>query len=194
MNYRVFLFFALTVLSPLATAGSICDSSITRELEACAKSNFYDSDKKLNEEYKELSAIISAPQRQSLVDVQREWIKYKEAYCQEAFDVANPGEEAGVDKWSCLDEVTRVRTKELMYLRSATDVEDFYHAVAFVAEVYENGNKGKVFDKLNSITKGGDNAAWLTYVQKNCQLTAARLHEDRKVCVARQNFYRNWFQ
>jgi uncharacterized protein YecT (DUF1311 family) len=184
-----FLFFA-----PLSVAGTICNSSVTSELEACAKSNFSEADKKLNAEYKELVAALPASERSRLVDAQRDWIKYKDSYCQAAFEAASPGEEAGIDKWSCLESVTRVRTKELKYIQSATDVEDFYHAIAFIADAYEGGSKGKVIDKLSAASKSGEDHAWTSYVQKNCQLTASRLHEEHKVCVARQNFYRDWFQ
>lgn len=193
MRSRALLLTALSLFAPLTSAGTLCNSSVTNELQACAKSNFAEADKRLNVEYKALSALLPEPQRINLLDVQRDWIRYRNAYCRTAFDATSPGEEAGIDRCSCLQGVTHARTKELTYIRSASGAEDFYHAIAFVSDAYENGSRAKVIRKLNQRpTADTDERLWLTYVQGNCRLTALRLHEDHDVCVARQNFYRDW--
>lgn len=185
----VFLFF-LTAFSNAVMAGSLCKGNVTRELEACAKNNFESSDKKLNVAYKTFSSKLSGQPRQTLVNAQREWISYKEKSCQTTNDSINAGEEAGIEKRVCLDQLTKIRTKELQYMDSGSGMEDFFHAVEIVSRLYEGGDRNKFIDKLANNLPENDNSDWRSYTAENCNLTAARLHEGSKDCMARQNFYR----
>ncbi|QAU24625.1 DUF1311 domain-containing protein [Dyella sp. M7H15-1] len=176
-------------LPNLAGAGVLCNGKTTHALEECAQSNFKLSDDQLNVFYKDFSSKLSRDQKALLVDAQREWIKYKESTCQAAYDATSPGEEAGIDKWTCLDEVTRARINELHYLDSGIGGDSFLHAVDVVAKLYEGGNRDRFIEKLSKQPASKDDQHWGAYVSKNCILAVQRLHEERNLCVARQNFY-----
>ncbi|WP_408337661.1 lysozyme inhibitor LprI family protein [Paraburkholderia sp. RL17-337-BIB-A] len=103
-------------LSQTATAASRCDSIITRDLERCAKENFESSDRKLNVAYRTLGPRLSPQQREMLLASQREWIIYKDKSCRSVYNGTAPGEEAGIEKWTCLDELTKTRLRELQYV------------------------------------------------------------------------------
>ncbi|WP_183085236.1 lysozyme inhibitor LprI family protein [Trinickia fusca] len=185
------LFLGLT-LCGVSVASKICDSTATEQLEACAKSNYAEADGKLNSAYKDLLSKTTYQHKNLLVTAQQNWIKYKEKYCQDAFDATSPGQEAGIDRWSCLEAVTRARERELQYFALNDDLSDFYHAVDFVARTYEGGDRDKVIKKINFGYPSKDDGLWLNYVEENCKLASAMFHEDRLTCVARQNFYRDW--
>lgn len=186
-------FFILAVfilaLPKLSDAGVLCNGSTIHALEECAQSNFKSSDEQLNNFYKEFSSKLPKDQKALLVDAQREWIKYKESTCQAAYDATSPGEEAGIDKWTCLDEVTRTRINELHYLDSGIGGDSFLHAVDVVAKLYEGGNRDRFIEKLSKQPASKGDQHWDVYVDKDCMLAVQRLHEEKNLCVARQNFY-----
>lgn len=104
---------------------SMCTGNITKELEACAKENFEYSDRNLNIAYNSLATRLSATDKGVLLRAEKEWLAYKDATCQGAFDAVFPGEEAGIDKWTCLDQITRARTEEIKYLNTGVGELDF---------------------------------------------------------------------
>lgn len=190
MTMRIFMLFALWVFSSLAGASTLCTSKITRELETCARSNFEVSDRQLNSAYKMLASRLQGGDAQTLLKAQRAWLAYEEKTCQGAYDVTSPGEESGIDKWTCLDGITKNRTRELQYLESGTGLDDFFHAVDVVAKYYESGDRGRFIDKLAARALVDDEQDWNSYVTENCKLAASRLSEEKKDCMARQTFYR----
>jgi len=180
----------LLAFSRVAMAETLCNSKVTRELETCAKNNFELSDKQLNGAYKDIALKFSEGDRQTLMKAQRAWVAYKEKTCQGAYDATSPGEEAGVDKWTCLDEITKTRTRELQYLDTSSDMTDFFHATDVVSKYYEGGDRSRFIEKLANKALVNDDVNWNLYVTENCKLTASRFNEDKKDCMARQSFYR----
>jgi hypothetical protein len=73
-------------------------------------------------------------------------------------------------------------------------MRDFSHALAFMANAYEGGDQSKVIYKLISDTPDANSQDWKRYVDANCKMTHAKLHEENDVCVARMNFYKNWWR
>ncbi|CAE6825650.1 hypothetical protein R75465_06032 [Paraburkholderia aspalathi] len=190
MIKRIFIMFAIFVFSNIAAAGTLCNSKITRELEACARNNFELSDKQLNGAYRVLASKLQREDAQMLLTAQRAWVAYKEKTCQGAYDATSPGEEAGIDKWTCLDEITKTRSRELQYLESGAGLADFFHAADVVSKYYENGNRSRFIDKLADRALVSDDPNWNLYVAENCKLAASRFSEEKQDCMARQSFYR----
>lgn len=118
-----FVFFAL---GNYALADSPCNSKITRELTLCARSNFELSDKRLNIVYNQISLKISGKEKEVLIGSQRKWIIYKEKLCKSAKNQTISGEESEIEKWTCLDDITKTRTKELKYIQSDSGMGDFF--------------------------------------------------------------------
>jgi len=184
--------FVLVTLARSVLANSTCDGNITRELEACARENFYLSDKNLNAEYRAVWLKLEAKDKDNLRDTHRLWIKYKITYCQKAFDEVSPGEEAGIDRWACLDRTTDVRLREMQYIDSKIDMRSFFQALTFIAQTYEQGDIGKVVKKLKDLPSAAGDRDWTSYVEANCEMTYSLLREEKDICVARQNFFKEW--
>lgn len=192
MRPRFIFLLAIYCVSSIVLARSNCTSQITREIEACTKKNAQESDDALNKEYTYLMRKFSADDRRLLLETQRYWIAYRDQYCQAAFDATSPGEEAGIDKWSCIDEITSTRTQELRYIDSSYTMKDFRSALRIMADQYEHGDLEKVINKLDKGVSGSSDPVWLKYVSANCEMTKKKLGEENNVCVARMNFYKNW--
>lgn len=186
------IFMAILALPVFAHSRVVCDSRVTSQIEACAESNFNESDAELNRTYQAIEKKSTGTDRKNLQKTQRFWIQYKIQYCQAAFDQASPGQEAGIDKWACLESVTSTRTRELLFLDNSYGMKDFRQAVTFMANEYENGDEGRVLNRLAQDTLDGQNLDWLRYVEANCEMTRVRIREERDVCMARMNFYKNW--
>ncbi|AQV94903.1 DUF1311 domain-containing protein [Cupriavidus necator] len=190
MKKNILFLCLVLVFTGSAIADSLCAGNVTRKLEECARRNFESSDKKLNDVYRLLIGGLSGPERQALRNSQREWIKYKDKMCQGAYVSINPGNEAGIEKFICLNEITKSRTKELWHIDTASGISDFMHAVDIVSRYYEDGDRNKFLDKLAGDGSASDDKAWSSYVSENCKLTATRFREEKRECVARLNFYR----
>ncbi|WP_080404694.1 lysozyme inhibitor LprI family protein [Burkholderia ubonensis] len=185
----VFLIFALASLGANA-AQSMCTSNVTKELEACARANFEYSDRILNSAYADLATKLSASDKGVLVRAEREWLTYKNATCQGAYDATSPGEEAGIDKWTCLDQITRARTDEIQLLNTGIGALGYYKALDIVPKIYEAGAREKFVSKLVDIYSKSDDKNWRSYVDDNCKLSASRVRDEKAECIARQVFYR----
>ncbi|SAK63550.1 hypothetical protein AWB77_02283 [Caballeronia fortuita] len=177
-------------LSNLASAASMCDSNITRELEDCAKSNFDLADQVLNKRYREVTSKLPELDRTLFINAQKEWIKYKETTCRGAYESTSPGQEAGIDRWTCLDQMTRTRTNEINYIDTGIGADEFYRALDVVARYYEQGDRNRFITKLVADLAKDENRDWQMYVRDTCALAVRRTREEKDTCVARQQFYR----
>nr|WP_249203630.1 lysozyme inhibitor LprI family protein [Burkholderia ambifaria] len=180
------------LISSAAFSKAACNGQTNAELTDCAQTNYEAADKILNRSYNDFLGKSTAPEKQNLIAAQRAWVTYKEKYCNAAFDATTPGAEASIDKWTCLTSVTEARTNEIRYLESSIGMDDFRRSLAVMANLYENGDTTKVIYKLTKNTSDGNNPNWVKYVDLNCKMTAAKLHEERNVCTARLNFFKNW--
>jgi uncharacterized protein YecT (DUF1311 family) len=183
---------AMVLTSNFAFSKTVCDQSTTLELEACVHENFESSNHNLNRIYDNALKDLHAPDRLNLLSAQRAWIKYKEKYCRAAYDGTNPGEEAAVDMWSCLDAVTESRIKEIQHLNSSSGLNDYTRSIILIANLYEYDDTNKVIAKLINDTPDAKNPDWIQYANLNCKMTALKLSEDQRACIARMNFYKNW--
>lgn len=187
------LFICVTLLVSFGShASPACEGQTTSDLASCAQADFGRKDRELNQSYNDLLKKLPLPQKQKFIDTQRAWIKYKENYCQQAFSATAPGAEASIDKWSCLASTTASRIDEIHYLDSSTGMDAFRRSLAVMANLYEGGDTTKVISKLRRDTADGNNPDWVSYVDLDCSMTAAKLEEAHDVCVARLNFYKNW--
>ena len=88
-----------------AFAGGECDKyTSSYDQTYCFSKLFVESDKELNDVYKDLRAAIKEPAKKSLTEVQRDWMKYRDKSCQ-----SSPGT-VNVD---CNYDVNRKRTEYL---------------------------------------------------------------------------------
>jgi uncharacterized protein YecT (DUF1311 family) len=70
----------------------------------CFSKLFVESDKELNDVYKELRTVIKEPARKQLTEVQRDWMKYRDQTCQPS---------AGTINVDCNYDANRKRTNYL---------------------------------------------------------------------------------
>ncbi|SAL10258.1 hypothetical protein AWB71_00154 [Caballeronia peredens] len=190
LNKAIASIFIFCCFSNLASAAAICSSNITRELESCAESNFKMADQLLNRQYRELASKLNEEDRTLFVTAQREWVKYKERTCQEAYESTFPGQEAGIDRWACLEQMTRTRTSEITYTDTGIGADGFYRAIDVVSKYYEQGDRNRFIIKLVADSSRDEERDWQMYVRDTCALTIRRTHEDKNICIARQQFYR----
>ena len=187
---RITLTLIIAASSVCAQASqSMCISNLTEVLEACAKENFEYSDRILNLTYNDLAAKLSPADKGVLIQAEKAWLAYKDSTCRRAYDATSPGEEAGIDKWTCLDQITRARTEEMQYLKAGIGALGFYKALDIVPKLYEGGSREKFISKLTDIFSKSDDKNWRLYVENNCKLAVAKVHEDKSICIARQAFY-----
>ncbi|MGU8080580.1 lysozyme inhibitor LprI family protein [Burkholderia pyrrocinia] len=186
------VFCVLMLVSGAAFSKIACNGQTNAELTNCAQANYEAADKILNKSYNDFLGKVSPSDKQNLIATQRAWVVYKETYCGAAFDATAPGAEAAIDKLACLTSVTEARTEEIRYLGSAIGMDIFRRSLTVMANLYENGDTGKVIAKLIKNTSDGDNHNWVKYVALNCKMTAGKLHEERDACTARLNFFKNW--
>lgn len=180
------------LISGAAFSRVVCNVQDNAGLINCTQKNYEAADRILNGGYNEFIRKATPLERKNIIATQRAWITYKEKYCDAAFDAVSPGAEASIDKWTCLTSATEVRTNEIRYLESSIGMDDFRRSLSVMANLYENGDATKVISKLIKNTPDGNNPSWIKYVDLNCKMVAARLHEERNTCTARLNFFKNW--
>ena len=97
-------FFGMALLSTAAYAQSECDKYKTSyDKTYCFSKLFLESDKELNAIYTELRNQSKEPVRKQLTEIQRDWIKHRDAKC----------ESAGTIDVDCNYRVNRDRTEYL---------------------------------------------------------------------------------
>jgi uncharacterized protein YecT (DUF1311 family) len=102
-------------LSTPVFAQTDCNNPQTQaQMNYCASLSAKDSDKKLNQVYRQLQSSLSdAQQKKRLTEAQRAWLKFREAQCAFEQGVYSGGSIAPTIYYSCLTEVTKQRTKQL---------------------------------------------------------------------------------
>jgi len=131
---RIFMFkrttllgFSMLIFSPVLYAG---DNDLSRQYSNCMDRsggvtvNMLDciaaetdrQDTRLNNAYKRTMASLNATRKKQLQEVQRIWIRYRDANCDFYAD-PNGGTIATVNSNSCYMEATAERTTELENLR-----------------------------------------------------------------------------
>jgi uncharacterized protein YecT (DUF1311 family) len=84
------------------------------ELNQCAYLFYQTEDKKLNQAYKKVVATLEASRKQKLVTAQQNWIKFRDTSCDFERSEVEGGSIAPMIYYGCMQQLTKVRTKELM--------------------------------------------------------------------------------
>jgi uncharacterized protein YecT (DUF1311 family) len=74
--------FCLSLFSGLFAEDSCKDPRTSYDRTYCAAKLFLESDKELNAVYKELKGLIKPEVQKKLVQVQRDWIQYRNGQCE----------------------------------------------------------------------------------------------------------------
>lgn len=174
--------------STSANAKETCnhDSFTNPDLITCGQQSFEKVDAVLNDQYKKILTSLSPADKKQLTNVQRKWVRFKEAYCQDIYLATFPGAEAPIDKLACLTQTTNARLGELIYLQTGLPNDGFYKASSLLAgQDRESGLKASM--KL----LGGadfDDPVWKQYADAQCDMNFRLLREDLAYCAVRMRF------
>ena len=131
----------------LAHAQEACNhNSFTNpDLIPCGQQSLEKVDALLNEQYKKALVNFSPADKKQLIDVQRKWVRFKEAYCKDVYQAALPGAEAPIENLACLARATNARLGELIYLQTGLPNDGFYKAASLMAgQDRESGLKASI--------------------------------------------------
>lgn len=171
-----------------ANAKETCnhDSFTNPDLITCGQQSLEKVDVVLNEQYKKAMASLAPADKKQLTDVQRKWVRFKEAYCEDIYQSTLPGAEAPIEKLACLAQTTNARLGELIYLQTGLPNDGFYKAASLMAgQDRENGLKASI-----NLLGGGefDDTVWKQYADAQCDMSFRLLREDLAYCAVRMRF------
>lgn len=86
----------------------------TVEMVECANWHYQRADRWLNQTYREVREPLDDKARKLLTQAQHTWIKFRDANCKKARDMARGGTMASVLEISCQTDMTERRTRELL--------------------------------------------------------------------------------
>ncbi|WP_367255253.1 lysozyme inhibitor LprI family protein [Pseudomonas sp. stari2] len=109
------------------------DSFSNPDLIICGQQSFEKVDAVLNEQYKKALVGLAPTDKKKLTDVQKKWVRFKEAYCEDIYQSALPGAEAPIEKLGCLVQTTNARLGELIALQTGLPLDGFYKAASAMA-------------------------------------------------------------
>ncbi|MBX8539068.1 lysozyme inhibitor LprI family protein [Pseudomonas cichorii] len=150
---------------------------------ACSQASYLKIDSLLNDQYKSLSSELDPSVKSELLAIQRNWVKLKDGYCAEDKE---GGEEAPIDRLSCLKQLTSFRVNELIYFRTGVIGDGFYKAVSLVNEKTTAMNYSKAVDYVGGEMDFGP--LWKGYAEQNCALAKKIFGEKTDRCMARMRF------
>lgn len=171
-----------------ASAKETCnpDSFTNPDLITCGQQSLEKVDAVLNEQYKKAMASLSPADKKQLTDVQRKWVRFKEAYCEDIYQSALPGAEAPIEKLACLARATNARLGELIYLQTGLPNDGFYKAASLMAgQDRESGLKGSI-NLLGGVEF--DDPVWKLYADAQCDMSFRLMREDLAYCAVRMRF------
>jgi len=179
---------SLAALLVPAHAEETCnpDSFSNLDMIICGQQTFEKVDAVLNEQYKNALVSLAPADKKQLTDVQKKWVRFKEAYCEDIYQSALPGAEAPIEKLGCLVQTTNARLGELVALQTGLPLDGFYKAASAMAG--QDREKGLVasMERL-----GGDNfddPLWRQYVDGHCEMSERVFREDIASCTVRMRF------
>lgn len=179
---------ALAVSMVSAHAQETCnpDSFTNPDLIICGQQSFEKVDAVLNEQYKKTQTSLSPADKKQLTDVQRKWVRFKEAYCEDLYQAVLPGAEAPIEKLACLAQTTNARLGELIYLQTGLPNDGFYKAASLMAgQDRESGLKASI-----NLLGGSefDDPIWKQYADGQCDMSFRLLRENLAYCAVRMRF------
>ena len=94
--------------------GIDCNNAMTQmAMNICADRDYQAADRKLNETYRALMAMLDGGQRQKLISAERAWIGFRDAHCRSETAESEGGSIHPMEYSSCLTDMTKARIKEL---------------------------------------------------------------------------------
>lgn len=177
---------SVSAASPNAKATCNPDSFTNPDMIICGQQSFEKVDAVLNEQYKKTLASLSPADKKQLTDVQRKWVRFKEAYCQDLYQAVLPGAEAPIGKLACLAQTTTARLGELIYLQTGMPNDGFYKAASLMAgQDRDSGLKASI-----NLLGGGDfdDPVWKQYADGQCEMSFRLFREDLAYCAVRMRF------
>lgn len=179
---------SLAALLVPAHAQETCnpDSFSTPDMIICGQQTFEKVDAVLNEQYKKALVSLAPADKKQLTDVQKKWVRFKEAYCEEIYQSALPGAEAPIEKLGCLVQTTNARLGELVALQTGLPLDGFYKTASAMAGQDREKGLTASMERL-----GGDNfddPLWRQYVDGHCEMSERVLREDIANCAVRMRF------
>jgi len=179
---------SLAALLVPAHAQETCnpDSFSNPDMIICGQQTFEKVDALLNEEYKKALVSLAPTDKKQLTDVQKKWVRFKEAYCEDIYQSALPGAEAPIERLGCLVQTTNARLGELVALQTGLPLDGFYKAASAMAG--QDREKGLA---ASMARLGGDNfddPLWRQYVDGHCEMSERVFREDIANCAVRMRF------
>ncbi|WP_438300181.1 lysozyme inhibitor LprI family protein [Pseudomonas sp. NMS19W] len=179
---------SLAALLVPAHAQETCnpDSFSTPDMIICGQQTFEKVDAVLNEQYKKALVSLAPADKKQLTDVQKKWVRFKEAYCEDIYQSALPGAEAPIEKLGCLVQTTNARLGELVALQTGLPLDGFYKAASAMAGQDREKGLAASMERL-----GGDNfdePLWRQYVDGHCEMSERVFREDIANCAVRMRF------
>jgi uncharacterized protein YecT (DUF1311 family) len=109
---------AVVLLSGAAMAddsdGIDCNNAMTQmAMNICADRDYQAADRRLNDTYRALMAMLDGDQRQKLIAAERAWIGFRDAHCRSETAESEGGSIHPMMYSSCLTDMTKARLKEL---------------------------------------------------------------------------------
>jgi len=169
-------------------AGETCnpDSFSNPDLIICGQQTFEKVDAVLNEQYKKALTSLAPAEQSHLRDVQKNWVLFKESFCEELYQSTLPGAEAPIERLGCLVQTTTARLGELIGLQTGLPLDGFYKAASAIAGKDSERNLAAAIERL-----GGDefnDPLWKTYAEGHCEMAGRLLREDVAYCAVRMRF------
>jgi len=179
---------SLAALLVPAHAQETCnpDSFSNPDMIICGQQTFEKVDAVLNEQYKKALVSLAPADKKQLTDVQKKWVRFKEAYCENIYQSALPGAEAPIEKLGCLVQTTNARLGELVALQTGLPLDGFYKAASAMAGQDREKGLAASMERL-----GGDNfdePLWRQYVDGHCEMSERVFREDIANCAVRMRF------
>lgn len=179
---------SLAALLVPAHAQETCnpDSFSNPDMIICGQQTFEKVDAMLNEQYKKALVGLAPADKKELIDVQKKWVRFKEAYCEDIYQSVMPGAEAPIERLGCLVQTTNARLGELIALQTALPLDGFYKAASAIAGKDRERDVAAAIERL-----GGDefdDPLWKKYAEGHCEMAGRLLREDVACCAVRMRF------
>ncbi|MDF0556543.1 lysozyme inhibitor LprI family protein [Kamptonema sp. UHCC 0994] len=100
--------------SASASEPSVCNQpQTTAQINNCAAALYRESDRRLNEAYKQVISKLNRREREKLIDEQLAWIQRRDASCKDQFRIDATSSAYSGARDACLASETDKRTAEL---------------------------------------------------------------------------------
>jgi uncharacterized protein YecT (DUF1311 family) len=173
----------------LADTVAVCNELTNQGMLSCASKNYQIADKALNVNYKVAIKSLSAEDKMQFKEAQRAWLVFRDAYCNGIYNEIFPGQEAGVEKATCLWRLTHDRVLEIKLLEIG-HVQDSIFYRELNSQKQKKPARNAYLRELQSKYSGDHE--WVKYLKLNCYFAKKNNKEQFEMCSARVNFMRSY--